>query len=115
MQERLQHRPIGSSPLLHDLTHGPPPPGITMMPKLSPFLFEQRLDNENTKNAQNEKLDYADLQADMLVSESESEEEEEETDEEEQEDDVLHAQDGNTTEDPRDDEGKYIIEPVGEG
>ncbi|KOM32335.1 hypothetical protein LR48_Vigan01g189100 [Vigna angularis] len=117
MQERLQYRPIGSPPLLHDLAHGPPPvaPGISMLPKLCPFLFEQRLDNENTKNAQNEKLDYADLQADMLLSDSESEEEEEETDEEDQEDDVLPAQDGNMTDDPLDDEGKYIIEPVGEG
>ncbi|XP_027915450.1 uncharacterized protein LOC114174917 [Vigna unguiculata] len=110
MQERLQHRPIGYSPSFYDLTHGPPPvtPGIPMMPKLCPFLFEQKLDNENTQNAQNEN---AQLQADTLLSDSESEEEEEETDEEDQEDDDQDGQ----TEDLLDDEGKYIIEPVGNG
>ncbi|KAL9326933.1 hypothetical protein ACSQ67_007578 [Phaseolus vulgaris] len=99
IQERLQYRPIGSSPSPHNLTHGPLPVAA-MMQNLCPISFEQRLDNENIKNAQND---------------SEEEEEEEIPDQEDQGGDVLLAQDEQMAEDPVDDEGKYIIEPIGKG
>ncbi|KAK7346983.1 hypothetical protein VNO80_21507 [Phaseolus coccineus] len=112
IQERLLYRPIGSSPSPHNLTRGPLPVAA-MMPNLCPISFEQRLDNENIKNAQTDKLDYAELQADVVLNDTEEEEEEEIPDQEDQGGDVLLAQDGQMMEDPVDDEGKYIIEPIG--